>query len=66
VGKREIVSVLNWDDAPQHISVRLNRPCHITDFWTGTALGIHSGVFEIKDMPARSGRLLICATDFHG
>jgi alpha-galactosidase len=66
VGKREIVSVLNWHDAPQNISVRLNRRCRITDFWTDVALGSHSGNFEIKDMPAHSGRLLICATDFHG
>ena len=66
IGKREIVSVLNWDDDPQNISIRLNRRCRITDFWTGATLGTHSGAFEIKDMPARSGRLLICATDFHG
>jgi len=66
VGKREIVSVLNWDGASQTISIQLKRRCRITDFWPHTTLGIHSGAFEIKDMPARSGRLLICATDFHG
>jgi alpha-galactosidase len=66
VGKREIVSVLNWDDTPQNIAIQLKRRSRITDFWTDSALGTHSGVFEIKDMPARSGRLLICATDFHG
>ncbi len=60
VGKREIISVLNWNDAPQNVSVRLNRRCHITDFWSDAALGSYSGVFEIKDMPGRSGRLLIC------
>jgi alpha-galactosidase len=57
---REVISVLNWDDAPQDVSIRLKRRCHITDFWSETALGIHSGKFEIRNMPARSGRLLIC------
>jgi alpha-galactosidase len=59
IGKREIVSILNWDDTPQNISVRLNRRCRITDFWSDAALGSHSGAFEIKEIPAHSGRLLI-------
>ena len=62
---RKVVSVLNWSDSPQHVSVRLTRRCRITDFWSDAPLGTHSGSFEIKDMPARSGRLLICATDSH-
>lgn len=60
VGKREIVSVLNWDGTPQNVVVQLKRRCRITDFWTNTSLGAHSTTFEIKDMPGRSGRLLIC------
>jgi alpha-galactosidase len=59
VGKREIVSVLNWDDTPQNISIQLKRRCRITDFWTGAASGTHAGAFEINDMPVRSGRLFI-------
>lgn len=61
VGKREIVSVLNWTNAPQDISIYLKRPTRITDFWTAAALGTHSTTFEIKQMPARSGRLLVCS-----
>jgi alpha-galactosidase len=60
IGKREIVSVLNWTSAPQTVSVRLQRRSRLTDFWTDADLGVHSGAFEIKDMPAHSGRLLIC------
>ena len=60
IGKREIVSVLNWANAPQTVSVRLKRRSRLTDFWTDADLGVHSGTFEIKDMPAHSGRLLIC------
>jgi hypothetical protein len=60
----QLLAVLNWDDAPQDVSVRLKRRCRITDFWSEAALGIHSEKFEIRNMPARSGRLLVCATDF--
>jgi len=60
VGSREVVSVLNWTNTPQDISIQLTRRTRLTDFWSDAALGTHSGTFEIKDMPARSGRLLIC------
>jgi alpha-galactosidase len=60
LGRREVVSLLNWIDEPQTISINLPRRCRITDFWSDVALGTHSGVFKISDMPARSGRLLIC------
>ena len=59
VGKREVVSVLNWTNVPQDISIRLKRRSRITDFWNDAALGTHSDTFVIKQMPARSGRLLI-------
>ncbi|HEX5602759.1 MAG TPA: glycoside hydrolase family 36 protein [Pyrinomonadaceae bacterium] len=58
--EREVVAVLNWNDAPQDVSIRLKRRCRITDFWSEAALGIHSEKFGIPNMPARSGRLLIC------
>jgi alpha-galactosidase len=60
LGKREIVSVLNWTNTPRTISVRLERRTRITDFWTDAALGTYSRPFEIKDLPAHSARLLIC------
>jgi alpha-galactosidase len=59
-GHREVVSVLNWTNEPQNISINLPRRCRITDFWSDVVLGTHSGTFTINDMPARSGRLLIC------
>jgi alpha-galactosidase len=61
LGKREVVSVLNWSDSPQTMSIRLKRASRIKDFWTEADLGLQSGTFKIKDMPARSGRLLICS-----
>ena len=60
LGQREVVSVLNWNNEPQSVSINLPRRCRITDFWSNVALGTHSGYFKISDMPARSGRLLIC------
>jgi alpha-galactosidase len=60
VGRREIVSVLNWTNTPQDISIRLTRRSHLTDFWSDATLGTHTGTFKIEAMPARSGRLLIC------
>jgi alpha-galactosidase len=60
---REVVSILNWGTAPQDVKIRLQRRSRISDFWTDGALGTHSGTFEIKDMPPRSGRLFILAAD---
>ena len=60
VGGREIVSVLNWTNTPQDVSIQLARRSRLTDFWSDTALGTHSSTFEIKQMPAHSGQLLIC------
>ena len=57
---REVVAVLNWGNSPQDVSITLKRRCRITDFWSDASLGTHFGAFEIKSMPARSGRLLVC------
>ncbi|HEX6729106.1 MAG TPA: glycoside hydrolase family 36 protein [Pyrinomonadaceae bacterium] len=60
LGKKQIVCVLNWTNEPATTSFSLKRRSRITDFWGNRALGTHSGSFELKDMPARSGRILIC------
>jgi hypothetical protein len=60
LGKREIISVLNWTNTPQDISIQLLRRTRLTDFWSDAAFGTHSSTFEIKQMPGRSGRLLVC------
>jgi alpha-galactosidase len=60
LGRREVVSVLNWTNESQDVSISLSRPSRITDFWSDAALGTHSGTFKIDDMTAHSGRLLIC------
>src|SRR6185369_15049080 len=59
LGRREVVSVLNWTNEPQSISISLPRRCRITDFWSNENLGTHTRSFEIKDMTPHSARLLI-------
>jgi len=54
------VCVFNWEDNPQTISVTLPRPSRVTDFWSGEDLGRRKGSLEIKDLPPRSARLLVC------
>ena len=55
-----MVALFNWKDQPQTLSVRLPEAGNITDYWTGESLGRHEAVFIVKDMPARSARLLAC------
>src|SRR5687767_6448680 len=57
--RRQVISLLNWEDAPQTIAVRLKRRTRITDFWTDAPLGTHSDQFTVE-LRGRSGRLLIC------
>ena len=57
--RRQVVSLLNWEDTPQTNSFRLRQRTRITDFWSDKPLGMHTDQFTVE-MPARSGRLLIC------
>ena len=57
--RRQVVSLLNWEDLPQTNSFRLRQRTRITDFWSDKPLGMHTDQFTVE-MPARSGRLLIC------
>ncbi|MFL6210081.1 MAG: glycoside hydrolase family 36 protein [Pyrinomonadaceae bacterium] len=55
-----MLSLFNWADEAQAVSVRLPGACEITDYWSGEQLGRHEGAFTIKDMPPHSARLLVC------
>jgi len=57
---RLMVCVFNWEDAPKTASFRMPRSAEIRDYWSGADLGRHNGIFEIKDMPPHSARLLLC------
>jgi alpha-galactosidase len=55
-----MLSVFNWNDAPQTITVKLPNAVRVTDYWTGEDLGRRQGTLELKDMPAHSARLFRC------
>jgi alpha-galactosidase len=57
---RTVMCVLNWAEEPQTFTLKLPRPCRVTDFWSGAALGPHEGTLTVRDVPKHSGRLLIC------
>jgi alpha-galactosidase len=54
------VCLFNWTDAPQDISFNLPKKSAITDFWSGAQLGTQAGVFEVKNIPPHSARILVC------
>ena len=60
LGNRRMICVFNWGDTVRTGWVRLPWPAQVTDFWSGAALGRHSGTYEIGDLPGRSARLLDC------
>jgi alpha-galactosidase len=57
---RLMVCDFNWEDTASTALFRLPQSSEIKDYWSGADLGRHSGVFEIKDMPPHSARLLAC------
>jgi len=56
---RYVIALFNWNDQPKTLSVKLPRSCRINDYWTGQDLGRHEGMFQLKDMPKHSARLLV-------
>ncbi len=57
---KTMICVFNWTDTVQTISVSLPKKVQVKDYWTGQDYGAQEGAFEVKDVPARSGRLLEC------
>jgi alpha-galactosidase len=55
-----MVCLFNWQEQPLTISFRLPAPSRVSDYWSGEALGLHQGMFTVKDMPAHSAKLLVC------
>jgi len=55
-----VVCAFNWEDTPQTLNVRLDRPARVSDFWTGKDMGRVEGQLTITELPPRSARLLVC------
>ena len=54
----ERVALLNWEDAPRDITVPLSGRVRVTEVWSGQDLGVHTGEFVLRNLPAHAGRLL--------
>jgi alpha-galactosidase len=52
--------LFNWGDQPQSLTVKLPRPAHVSDLWSGADLGKHAGTLTLADMPPHSARLVVC------
>ena len=53
----EQVILLNWQASPKKITIKLDKPCEITDYWTGEKLGSYTGSFSVE-LPGHDGRVL--------
>ncbi len=51
--------LFNDEDQPRALTVRLDQPSEVTDFWTGGSLGKKEGQLELT-LPPHSARLLTC------
>jgi len=60
LGQKQIVCLLNWSDHLQSISFDLRRPSRITELWNNASMDASVRTVILKDVPARSGRVLIC------
>lgn len=58
LGKRQLISVFNWSDAPANRVIRLPGTSHLTDYWSAEDLGVHAGEYRLDAMPPRSARLI--------
>ena len=58
--KKQIICLLNWADRPQTLSLTLRRSGRVTELWSGAELRTDGRILSLKDVPARSGRVLIC------
>jgi len=57
--EKTVLCLFNWEDKPQTLTVPLQQPSRIHDFWTGKKLGTHEGAYTVADMPPHSAQLLL-------
>ncbi|NSL90125.1 alpha-galactosidase [Chitinophaga sp. Mgbs1] len=51
------IILLNWQDQPKKISVKLDKPCELLDYWTGKSLGTFSGSYT-AELAGHDGRVI--------
>jgi alpha-galactosidase len=57
---RRVVALLNWGEAPQTLSAAVPAGSRVRELWTGEDLGLAAEGTISKQLPPRSGRLLVC------
>lgn len=48
VGNDQRVILLNWEATPKKLSVKLNKPTEVIDYWTGKSLGKFAGNYSVE------------------
>ncbi|CAL1520417.1 glycoside hydrolase family 36 protein [Chitinophaga sp. MM2321] len=51
------VVLLNWQSSPKKLTVKLDKPCEVLDYWTGKSLGRHNGSFTLE-LDGHDGKVL--------
>jgi alpha-galactosidase len=62
-GGRRLVFVLNAEDTPRTRTFRLDRPHRLRELWTDEDMGRREAGEVTLTLPARSGRLFVCAPE---
>lgn len=55
--QKNLLCLFNWEAAPKQLSVSLDAPCRLVDFWTGEPLGTYTDTLTITMNP-HGGRVL--------
>ena len=59
LGNEQYYYFLNWDNQkPVTLKIKLKTKSSLENYWQGTALGIHEGEYEVKDLPPHSAMII--------
>jgi alpha-galactosidase len=61
-GNQTFFHCFNWTDKPINILIPLTGTYRLVDYWSGREIGIFSGKYLLRDLPARSARLIQAET----
>jgi alpha-galactosidase len=62
LGDRQFYHCFNWGERPITTTIQLKRRSRLQDYWTGEDLGVHEGIYTIKDMEGQSARLIAASS----
>ncbi|MBV8254035.1 MAG: alpha-galactosidase [Chitinophaga sp.] len=56
-GNEQRIILLNWQSSPKKLSVKLDKPTEVFDFWTGKRLGKFTGTYSVE-LTGHDGKVL--------